>query len=98
MYSCIPIKPVAYRGGEKGTELELFQTHGAGVGPEKQDEGHEGDVGHKLAGLPHQLSTILQAFLLCQRGPGGIYGLSGRKKRHEMLWLDSGCLEFKNPQ
>lgn len=63
---------VAYRGGEKGTELELFQTHRAGISAKKQNEGHEGDVGNILAGFSHQLATILQTFFLCQRGPGSI--------------------------
>lgn len=67
-----PERRVAYRGGEKWTELELFQTHRAGVGAQKQDEGHEGDVRHIVTGLSHQLSAILQTFLLCQRGPGSI--------------------------
>lgn len=52
-------KTVAYRSGEKGTELELFQTHRAGVGAKKQDEGHKGDVRDIVTGLSHQLSTIL---------------------------------------
>lgn len=52
----------AHCGGEEGAGLELLQTHGAGVGAKEQDEGHEGDVRDELAGLPHQLSFVLQAF------------------------------------
>lgn len=46
-------------GGEERAGLELLQTHGAGVSAKEQDEGHEGDVWDKLAGLPHQLPIVL---------------------------------------
>lgn len=55
---------LAHSRGEEGAGLELLQTHGAGVGAKEQDEGHEGDVRDKLAGLPHQLSFILEALSL----------------------------------
>lgn len=63
---------LAHRGGEEGAGLELLQTHGAGVGAKEQDEGHEGDVRDELAGLPHQLSFVLQALSLGEGRPRGV--------------------------
>ena len=56
----------AYGGGEETAELELLQTHGGSVGAEEQDEGHQGDVGDKVAGLAHQLASVLHTFRLGQ--------------------------------
>lgn len=66
---------VTHSGGEERAGLELLQTHGAGVSAKEQDEGHEGDVWDKLAGLPHQLAFVLQALCLCERRPCGIHWL-----------------------
>lgn len=63
---------LAHGRGEEGAGLELLQTHGAGVGAKEQDEGHEGDVRDELAGLPHQLSFVLQALGLGERRPRGV--------------------------
>lgn len=51
-------------GGEEGAGFELLQSHGAGVGTEEKDEGHEGDVRDELAGFSHQLALVLQAVRL----------------------------------
>lgn len=56
-------------GGEVAAELELLQRHRHGVGAEKEDEGHEGQVGDVLAGLAHQRASILQTLLLAQLTP-----------------------------
>ena len=56
-----------YSGWEERAELELFEKHGACVGTKEQDEGHEGDVGDKVAGLAHQFPSILHTLLLGQR-------------------------------
>lgn len=55
---------MAHSGREERAGLELLQTHRAGVSAKEQDEGHEGDVWDKLAGLPNQLSFVLQALSL----------------------------------
>lgn len=70
---------LAHRRGEEGAGLELLQTHGAGIGPKEQDEGHEGDVRDKLAGLPHQLSFVLQALGLGEGRPCGVRWLQRRR-------------------
>lgn len=63
---------LAHSRGEERAGLELLQTHGAGVGAKEQDEGHEGDVWDKLAGLPHQLAFVLQALRLGEGRPRGV--------------------------
>lgn len=50
---------MTHGGREELAGLKLLQAHGAGVRAKEQDEGHEGDVGDKVAGLPHQLSFVL---------------------------------------
>lgn len=65
----------AHRGGEEAARLELLQSHGAGVGPEEQDEGHQGDVRHVSTGLPHQNPSILLTLVPGQSGPGGVLRL-----------------------
>lgn len=64
-----------YCGGEKAARLELLQTHGAGVGPKEQNEGHQGDVRHIATGLSDQTSSVLQTLLPGQGCPGGIHWL-----------------------
>lgn len=70
---------LAHGCGEERAGLELLQTHGAGVGAEEQDKGHEGDVWDELAGLPHQLSFVLQALRLGERRPRGIRWLQSNR-------------------
>lgn len=67
--------PKAHRGGEEAARLELLQSHGAGVGPEEQDEGHQGDVRHVSTGLPHQNPLVLPTLVPGQSGPGGVLRL-----------------------
>ena len=64
---------LTYCCGEEAARLELLQTHGAGVGPEEQDEGHQGDVRHIAAVLPDQIPAVLQTLLHVEGGPGGIH-------------------------
>lgn len=71
----------AHGGGEERAGLELLQRHGAGVGAKEQDEGHEGDVGHKVAGLPHQLALVLDALGPRERRPCGVHWLRGGKRK-----------------
>lgn len=59
----------AYLGREIAAEFELLQGQGHGVRPEEKDEGHECQVWDKLAGIPKQLPTIVQTFLLAQQRP-----------------------------
>lgn len=42
-----------YSSRKERAGLEFLQTHGAGVGAKEKDEGHEGDVRHKVAGFTH---------------------------------------------
>ena len=56
-------------GGEVAAELELLEGDGHGVGAEEEDEGHEGQVRHKLAGLSQQGASVLQTLLLAQLAP-----------------------------
>ena len=63
---------VAHCGGEEAARLELLQAHGAGVGPEEQDAGHEGDVRHEATGLSDQLPFVFQTLLRGQGRPGGV--------------------------
>lgn len=63
---------ITHCGGEEAACLELLQSHGAGVGPEEQDEGHQGDVRHIVTGLFQQLASEPQTLLLGQGGPRGI--------------------------
>ena len=60
-------------GGEEEAELELLQSHGAGVGPKEQDEGHQGDVRHVATGTSDQLPSELQTLLHVQGRPCGIH-------------------------
>lgn len=60
-----------HRGGKEAAGLELLQRHGAGVSPEEEDEGHQGDVRHVAAGLAHQLTSVPQAVVLAQGLPAG---------------------------
>lgn len=69
------ISAVTHCGGEEAARLELLQTHGAGVGPKEQDEGHQGDVRHVATGLSDQPPSVLQTLLPAQGRPGGIYWL-----------------------
>lgn len=57
-------RSATHRGGKEAAGLELLQRHAAGVGPEEEDEGHEGDVRHVAAGLAHQLASVQQALVL----------------------------------
>lgn len=66
---------MAYCRGEESAGLELLQRHGAGVGPKEQDEGHEGDVRHKAAGISNQSPVNHLTLLLGQRCPAGILWL-----------------------
>lgn len=67
-----------HRGGKEAAGLELLQRHGAGVRPEEEDEGHQGDVRHVAAGLAHQLASVQQAVVLAQGLPaGGVRRLLG---------------------
>lgn len=69
-----------HRGGKEAAGLELLQRHGAGVSPEEEDEGHQGDVRHVAAGLAHQLTSVQQAVVLAQGLPaGGVRRLLGCK-------------------
>lgn len=72
---------VTHCGGEEAARLELLQSHGAGVGPKEQDEGHQGDVRHIATGLSNQLPSILLTLLHAQGRPGGIYWLRRRGQR-----------------
>lgn len=61
--------------GEESTCLELLQSHGAGVGPKEQDEGHQGNVRHIITGLSDQQPSELLTLMLGQGRPGGILRL-----------------------
>lgn len=63
---------ITHCGGEEAACLELLQSHGAGVGPKEQNEGHQGDVRHIATVLSDQLPFVLQTLILGQRRPGGI--------------------------
>lgn len=43
----------SYLGGEVAAEFEFLQCQCHGVGPEEEDEGHEGQIRHKFTGFPH---------------------------------------------
>ncbi len=64
---------ITYCGGEEAARLELLQSHGAGVSPKKQDEGHQGDVRHVVTGLSNQLPSVIQTLLPRQGCPGCIH-------------------------
>lgn len=50
----LQIESVAtYSSREEWAGLKFLQTHGAGVGAKEKDEGHEGDVWHKVTGFAH---------------------------------------------
>lgn len=72
---------ITHRGGEEAARLELLQSHGAGVSPKEQDEGHQGDVRHVATGVSLQLSSILQTLLPGQGRPGGIRRLERQRQR-----------------
>lgn len=71
---CVKIQPLfssfwSHLGGEVATELELLEGDGHGVGPEEQDEGHEGQVRDVLTGVSQQGAAILHTLLLTQLTP-----------------------------
>lgn len=66
---------ITHFGGKEAACLELLQSHGAGVGPKEQDEGHQGDVRHVATGLSDQLPSVRLTLLNAQGRPGGIYWL-----------------------
>ncbi len=72
---------ITHRGGEEPARLELLQSHGAGVSPKEQDEGHQGDVRHVATGLSFQLPSIPQTLLPGQGRPGGIRWLERQGQR-----------------
>lgn len=71
----------AHRGGEEAARLELLQSHGAGVSPKEQDEGHQGDVRHVATGLSLQPPSIFHTLLPGQGHPGGIRWLKRQGQR-----------------
>lgn len=71
---------MTHGGGEELAGLELLQSHGAGVGAEEQDEGHEGDVWDEFTGVAHQLSFVLQAVRPREGRPCGVHGLHREDK------------------
>lgn len=60
---------LSYLCREVAAELELLQRDCHGVGAKEEDEGHEGQVGNILTGIPHQHPTILHTLLLTQLTP-----------------------------
>lgn len=48
-----PVSTMSYLGREVAAGLELLEGDGHGVGPEEQDEGHEGQVRDILTGAAH---------------------------------------------
>lgn len=73
---------ITHCGGEEAARLERLQSHGAGVCPKEQDEGHQGDVRHEDTGLSDQLPSVLLTLLPGQGRPGGIHWLErqGQKR------------------
>lgn len=54
---------------EVAAELKLLERNSHGVGAKEEDEGHEGQVGNILTGVPHQHTTILHTLFLTQLTP-----------------------------
>lgn len=83
---CVKIQPLfssfwSHLGGEVATELELLEGDGHGVGPEEQDEGHEGQVRDVLTGVAHQRASILHTLLLTELAPVQVCDVQLRGER-----------------
>lgn len=76
---------MTYCRGEESAGLELLQSHGAGVGPKEQDEGHEGDVRHVVASVSNQKPSANLALLLSQQRPAGVLRLQTRGARKSRM-------------
>lgn len=59
----------SHLGRKVAAKFELLQRDGHGVGAEEQDEGHERQIGDKLAGASHQLATVFQTLFLAELTP-----------------------------
>lgn len=60
---------LSYLCGEVAAELELLERNSHGVGAKEEDEGHEGQVGNILTGVPHQHTAVLHTLFLTQLTP-----------------------------
>lgn len=66
---------------EVAAELEFLERNGHGVGAEEEDEGHEGQVGNILTGLPHQHAAKLHAVFLTHLSPVEVRQVKLRREK-----------------
>lgn len=59
----------SYLCWEVAAELELLEGDSHGVGTKEEDEGHEGQVGNILTGVPHQQTAVLYTIFLIHLTP-----------------------------
>lgn len=74
---------LSYLRREVAAELEFLERDSHGVGAEEEDEGHEGQVGNVLTGVPDQRTAKLHTLLLTQLTPFHICQVKLERRERE---------------